>query len=244
MWILLGTVSGKKARTSVTLSKNMCGGSLTLRGVGGYSITPLKQVFSKYVSTVGGAHDSVGLYTSSINNVLIAASTDALAFAETVTEYKIDTTITPDWTTVNPSPILGNRLSFGFKQSPTISMHDVVYDHDAPYHDSIDWIGEYSTPSGSISVVGTSYVSPVVDTHIEIPIHVDSLVDDWIIIPVIHLVPVYTPEGCSIDFTSKIKGTNPFTIDELKQHTLTIFRKKLTYSDVLAGSIIIVAMGA
>ena len=244
MWILMGSVSGKKARTSVTLSRNICAGSMTLRGVGGYSISPLKQEFTKYTSTGGEVHDVVGIYPASTNNLLIAASTDVFANTVGDTEYKINLTLSPDWVNLNTSPINGNRLSFGYKQSPIISMHEVNYTHDAPYHDSIDWIGEYSTSSGSIGVVGSSYVPPLVANHIDIPIHVNSVANDWLVFPVMHLVPVVTPLGCILDFTSKVKGTNPFTTDDLKQHSLTVFRKKLTASDITNGMITVTASGA
>lgn len=244
MWILMGSVSGKKARTSVTLTRNICAGSMTLRGVGGYSISPLKQEFVKYTATGGGTHNVVGLYTSSTNNLLIAASTDVFANTVGNTEYKINLGLSPDWINLNTSPSAGNRLSFGFKQSPSISRHEVNYTHDAPYHDSIDWISEYSTPAGSISIVGTSYVPPLVANHIDIPIHVNSAANDWLVFPVMHLTPVNTPANCIIDFTAKVRGTNPFTTDDLKQHSLTVFRKKLTASDITNGIITVTSSGS
>ena len=245
-----GCISGAPASMVPVTDCVLQGIALTLRNSTASSIQPFLSTVNKVSenSDIGDfARSSTDYFISDNTDILIAASVNGKDNGPFLnTDYTVPIAFT-NWDNHGLASAIGLRL--GVASNDVLAAYpnpeQVDFQQNFAGEDSATMLIRYFSNSGFITYEDEgAQVLIEDDSTITLPIGPSSLAGDTVILVIMHELTLAQPVGFLMDFTTKIKG-NSTGLSVLERNTsLTLYRKVLTASDIVAGSFTLNTFGS
>ena len=243
MWLLQGCISGGKAEVAPTYNGPLQASGVILRSSEGLSVSP------RETGTLGIQRALIGVPATTPTNtgpidipvtggIILGFCTNSKAHPlPTETLFRVHPDYTDGWVNVTGTSQVGNRLQIARKVGDAVETTEVGFEIDTEQQSTVSLINYYRSNAGTVSVIHDLFHNPTVGTEANVPF-LGAQVGDWAVIALSSQVPGINVStgGWIIDAFSRVDPTHSIHSNAFEAiHTLTVYRKKLTQSDISEG---------
>lgn len=243
MWLLQGCISGGKAEIAPTYNGPLQASGVILRSSEGLSVSPKETGTFGIQKALIGVPVTFPTDTGPIDipvtgGIILGFCTNSKANpSPTETIFRIHSNYPDGWVNVSGTSQVGNRLQIARKVGDAVETTEVGFEIGTEEQSTISLINYYRSNAGTVSVIHDLSHNPSLGTEANVPF-LGAQVGDWAVIALSSQVPGInvSTDGWIIDAFSRVDPTHPVHSNASEAiHTLTVYRKKLTQSDISEG---------